>query len=84
MSNEGPQLLMAGAFYELCIYSKAYGERKRAGFCPGHELPRIVQASLKELTEVDDVEPTVHFQNSVRTCYLSKNHSAVKLQKWEF
>lgn len=76
MSNEGPQLLMAGAFYELCIYSKAYGERKRAGFCPGHELPRIVQA--------DDVEPTVHFQNSVRTCYLSKNHSAVKLQKWEF
>lgn len=78
MSNEGPQLLMAGAFYELCIYSKAYGERKRARLLPWTRVTKDCAGITDELTEVDDVEPTVHFQNSVRTCYLSKNQSAVK------
>lgn len=30
---------------------------REPGFYPGHEFPRTVQASLKEVIEVGDVEP---------------------------
>lgn len=80
---KGPSSLWLVLSMSCAFIARLMVRGREPGFCPGRELPRIVQASLKELTEVDDVEPTVHFQNSVRTCYLSKNHSAVKLQKWE-
>lgn len=73
---KGPSSLWLVLSMSCAFIARLMVRGREPGFCPGHELPRIVQA--------DDVEPTVHFQNSVRTCYLSKNHSAVKLQKWEF
>lgn len=54
---KGPSSLWLVLYMNCALIARLTAKGREPGFCPGHELPRIVQAPLKELIEVDDVEP---------------------------